>query len=108
MNTPEERSLSAAIAAHSSWAHTSDRAARTAAARAGLDAKFLREAEGDPVRAEHARKAHFMSLALKSAKSRRLAAEARAAAEAAEQEMLDSGYPAERDLAALNRVLDGL
>lgn len=68
-----ERSLHAQIAAHESWAATPDRAARTAPARAALDAKFLQQADGDPVRAAHLRKAHFARLALKSAQSRRRA-----------------------------------
>jgi hypothetical protein len=70
--TPSERVLRQRIAAHSSWAKTRDRTARTAPARAALEAKFLAEAEGDPARAEHLRKAHFARLALKSARSRRL------------------------------------
>jgi hypothetical protein len=68
---PGVRSLAARIAAHDSWANTSDRSARTAPARAAQDAKFLVEAEGDPVRAEHLRKAHFARLSLASAKARR-------------------------------------
>jgi hypothetical protein len=36
-----------------------------------MDAKFLAEADGDPVRAEHLRKAYFTRLALKSAQARR-------------------------------------
>ena len=44
MTTPASRSLQARIAAHESWARTADRAARTAPARAGLDARFQREA----------------------------------------------------------------
>lgn len=59
------------IGAHVSWANTKDRTARTAPARAALDAKFLAEADGDPVRAEHLRKAHFQRLAAKSAEARR-------------------------------------
>lgn len=79
-----ERSLAASIAAHESWAATEDRSARTAPARAALDRKFLAEADGDPQRAEHLRKAYFKRLALKSAKARRaraMLAEAQAAAE---------------------------
>jgi hypothetical protein len=68
-----DRSLIGAIGAHVSWAHTPDRTARTAPARAALDAKFLAAADGDPVRAEHLRKAHFKRLALKSAQARRKA-----------------------------------
>lgn len=82
-----ERKLAASIAAHESWAATTDRTARTAPARAALDAKFLAEAEGDPVRAAHLRKAHFARLALKSVQSRRRAREATATAIAAEVEL---------------------
>lgn len=75
--------------AHESWARTTDRTARTAPARAALDAKFLEQAEGDPVRAAHLRKAYFLRLADKSARSRRKAREATAAAEAAERELAE-------------------
>ena len=71
---PAERSMIAQIAAHESWANTTDRAARTAKARAALDQKFLNQAGGDPLRAEHARKAYFVRLALKSAQARRKSA----------------------------------
>lgn len=66
-----ERRLTASIAAHESWAATPDRAARTAPARRALEQRFLDEAGGDPVRADHLRKAHFQRLALKSAQVRR-------------------------------------
>lgn len=69
--TPGDRSLIASIAAHTSWANTENRTARTANARKALDAKFLAEAGGDPVRAEHLRKAYFQRLSLKSAQARR-------------------------------------
>lgn len=59
------------IGAHASWANTLDRSARTAPARAALEQKFLDEADGDPVRAAHLRKAYFAKLALKSAQARR-------------------------------------
>lgn len=82
-----ERTLRATIAAHSSWANTPDRSARTEPARQGMQARF--ELEVDPTgtlapaerarRAASARKAYFLTLALKSARSRRLAAEARKA-----------------------------
>lgn len=85
--TASERKLRSSIAAHESWAHTVDRAARTAPARRALEEKFLKEAGGDPVRAEHLRKAYFTRLALKSAKSRRRAQELTAEAEAAEVEL---------------------
>ncbi len=77
--TPVERSLRSQIAAHESWAKTEDRAARTANARKAMLDKFEREVDPDGTlapaergrRAEHARKAHFKRLALKSAQARR-------------------------------------
>ena len=84
---PTERRLAAQIAAHSSWANTADRTARTAAPRAALDKKFLDEAGGDPVRAEHLKRAHYARLSLKSVRSRRKAKELLAQAEAAETEL---------------------
>lgn len=97
--TPAERRLSAQIAAHESWARTPDRSARTAPARAALLARFEHEADPDGTllpaerarRAEHLRKAHFQRLALKSARSRRRAREATAAAEVAEAELESLG-----------------
>jgi hypothetical protein len=65
------RSTIGSIGAHVSWANTTDRAARTAPARAALEQKFLEQADGDPVRAAHLRKAYFARLALKSAQARR-------------------------------------
>lgn len=85
--TPTERALLSSIAAHSSWANTEDRSARTAPARRALEAKFLDQAGGDPQRAESLRKAHFQRLALKSAQSRRRAREALEAAERADDEL---------------------
>ncbi len=76
--TPEQRSLRSALAAHESWANTADRTARTANARKKADERF--EKQVDPngeltpaeraVRAQHARKAHFLRMALKSAQAR--------------------------------------
>jgi hypothetical protein len=80
--TPAERSLRGKLAAHTGWANTTDRSGRTAAARAALDAKFLEEAGGDPVRAEHLRKAYYTRLALKSSQARRRNRDARKAAAA--------------------------
>ena len=89
--TEAERRLVASIAAHESWANTTNRTARTAPARAALDAKFLEQAGGDPVRAAHLRKAHFARLALKSAQSRRRARELTAVADQAEAELTEAG-----------------
>ena len=95
---PEESSdarLRATIAAHERWARTSDRTAATAPARAALMAKFERQVDPEGMlpheerarRAEHARKAHFARLALKSARARRRSRELDSEAEAADREL---------------------
>lgn len=93
MLTPTERSLRGAIGAHVSWSQTEDRTARTANGRRAFEQRF--EDEVDPERklppaerakrAESARRAYYQRLALKSAKSRRRAKEARAEAAVLEQ-----------------------
>lgn len=87
--TGADRSTQASINAHLSWAHTENPTERTAPARRALEAKFLEQADGDPVRAEHLRKAYFKRLALKSAQSRRRAKEYTQAAEAAESALTE-------------------
>jgi len=89
MLSPSESTLRGRIAAHESWANTPDRAARTAPARAALDRKFLDQADGDPTRAEHFRKAYFARLSLKSAQSRRKSRELTEQAEAAETDLAE-------------------
>lgn len=77
--TPELRSLRSQIAAHESWARTTDRSARTANARRAMADRFEREVDPDGTllpaerakRAESARKAYYLRLALKSAQARR-------------------------------------
>jgi hypothetical protein len=77
--TPAQRSLRAKLAAHTSWANTSDRAARTAAARKAANERFARQVDPDGTlppreraeRAENARKAYFTALALRSTRARR-------------------------------------
>jgi hypothetical protein len=69
--TPAEKRMFASYLAHRSWANTEDRSARTSNARAALEEKWLNAANGDPVRAESLRKAHYKMMALKSAASRR-------------------------------------
>lgn len=94
----EQRILASRIAAHESWARTSDRTARTEPARAALMAKFETEVDPDgklnpaerAIRAEHLRKAYFQRLALKSAKARR-ARTIVAEGEAAESELESLG-----------------
>jgi hypothetical protein len=74
-----DRSLIARLAAHESWARTTDPSARTEPARRALLDRFEREVDPDGVlppdertrRAAHARKAYFTRLALRSAQARR-------------------------------------
>ena len=78
-HNPVDRFLSASIAANSRWANESDRAAATLPARSAFEKRF--EDQVDPQRSltseerarrvRSAKKAYFMSLALKSAKARR-------------------------------------
>jgi len=67
------------MAVETSWANTADPAARTAPARAAFLDRFERAVDPEGAlpprerrrRAEHARKAYFARLALKSAQARR-------------------------------------
>lgn len=76
--TPAQRTLRAQIAAHTSWANTTDRQERTQKARDAAQGRFEREVdpEGvlDPIerlkRAQNARTAFYKSMALKSAQAR--------------------------------------
>lgn len=81
MNT-SERSMQMQVAAHKSWARTTDRSARTANARkASHHTRFLVQAremhpgasdkELEQV-AESLKKAHYKALALRSAQARRI------------------------------------
>lgn len=80
-----DASLRGRIAAYERWAHTADRAAATAPARAGLDARFAAEVDPGGMlapdelarRVAAKRSAHFTRLALLSAQSRRRARDAR-------------------------------
>lgn len=77
--TPSERELTARLAAHTRWSRCSDPSAATEPARKAFDARFERQVDPDgklsPAerarRAEHAKKAYFQRLALKSAQARR-------------------------------------
>lgn len=99
MSAATERSLQARMAAHASWANTPDRAARTAPAHAGLEARIARE-YGIPDdlppdeyarRLQSARKAWYAKLALKSAKARRKARELAAEADTADVGLAEGG-----------------
>jgi hypothetical protein len=61
----------ASLGGLSSWGNTTDRRARMTPAWRGFNQKFLDEANGDPLRAESLRKAHFKRMAIKSARARR-------------------------------------
>lgn len=85
---PQDRTLRARLAAHTSWANTLDPASRTAKARAAANARFEAEArekhpeatDAEITRvAEHLRKAYFARMALASAKARRAKAKTAAA-----------------------------
>lgn len=88
---PNVRQLVGRFGAEQSWANTEDRSARTKPARDALNKRFLDEAGGDPVRAEHLRKAHFLKLALRSAQARKKIKTLSAEAEAAEAELAANG-----------------
>jgi hypothetical protein len=88
---PQTRQLVGRIGAEQSWANTEDRSARTKPARDALNKRFLDEAGGDPVRAEHLRKGHFLKLALKSAQARKKIKTLSAEAGAAEAELATNG-----------------
>lgn len=92
------------LAAHTSWANTTDRSARTAAARrASHHTRFLAkaremhpnatEAQIEKV-AESLRSAHYAALALKSAAARRAKREATQAAKRRETEQQLAAYSA--------------
>jgi len=106
-----DASLRGRIAASERWAHTDDRAAATAPARAGLDARFAAEVDPDGVldpaelarRVKSKRTAHFARLARLSAASRRKAATARQTAR--EQR---STAEAQRIAAELRQAADAL
>lgn len=79
MSKTSEKSLISRAAAHSSWARTSDRPARTSRGRQAFLDRFEQQVDPNGVlppaertlRAAHARKAYFSMLAAKSAAARR-------------------------------------
>jgi hypothetical protein len=83
--TPEQRSLRSRLAAHASWARTSDRTERTRRAREAFMRRFEDEVDPDHRlsdterlrRAEQARKAHFARLALRSSRARQVSSQVR-------------------------------
>lgn len=95
----EDRSIVAQIAAAERWGRTPDRTAATAPARAGLRAKFAREADPDgllaphelEVRVDSLMRAHMLRMSLAAKTARRKAREHLAAADAAEAELAEAG-----------------
>lgn len=81
--TPEQRRQRARLGAHSLHAKVDDASAHTAPARQAFLERFEREVDPDGTltpderarRADHARKAYFARLAMKSAAARRAARE---------------------------------
>lgn len=77
--TPEQRSMRARLAAHSLWAKVEDPRAHTAPARKAAMDRFEREVDPEGTlspeerarRAEHAKKAYFLKLAMKSSAARK-------------------------------------
>lgn len=77
--TPEQRRRRARIAAHASWANTSDRSARTHSGTSAFLTRFEKQVDPDGVlapeershRAYHARMAYMLALAERSAATRR-------------------------------------
>lgn len=77
--TPEQRTLRARIGAHALHAGVLDPAAHTAPARRAFEERFARQVDPGGLlpplerarRAEHAKRAYFLKLALKSAQARR-------------------------------------
>jgi hypothetical protein len=77
----ERHVIAGRIGAHESWARTPDRAARTRKAREAFLRRFEDQVDPDrtlppaerAIRAEHARKAHFQRMALRSAARRKAA-----------------------------------
>lgn len=82
--TPAELTLRGRLGAHVMWAETEDRTARTQAARRAFQRRFENQVDRDGVldpaerakRAEHARQAHMLKMAMASARARRLRAQA--------------------------------
>lgn len=75
-----QKRIASQVGAHESWVRTTDRTARTAPARKAFEDRFaakVREQFPDlddaqvGVRAEHLKKAHFLRMALASAKARK-------------------------------------
>ncbi len=74
-NPDPVKSMAGKIGAHTKWSvlDTAGRSAATLAARTALEARWLAEAGGDPVRAKHLKALHYQRMAMKSAMKRRRA-----------------------------------
>ena len=100
--THSERSLRSRAAAHTRWSRCEDPTAATEPARRALLDRFERDVDPDGTlspperarRAEHAKKAYFTGLALKSSRARRRGRELLAEAHHADAELRDGGTAA--------------
>ena len=98
MSDPTTRRLAAQVAAHESWAGTSDRVARTAKAREALTKRFVTEVDPDGLltpeeratRVKHAKSAYYARLALKRHKAVRDLTRATEALNAADAEIQET------------------
>jgi hypothetical protein len=107
-SNPEDRVLIARIAAADRWGRTPDRTAATAPARAGLRAKFAREADPEGVltaaelerRIDQLTQAHMLRMSRNAKMSRQRARSAEADALAADAELAALGGDAHGDPAA--------
>jgi len=96
---PNERQLIAAMASNTRWALEPDRRRATAPARAGLLARFEREADPDgqltpnerAYRAEKLLQAHMLRMSLKAATARRRKREAEQQIREAETALVELG-----------------
>lgn len=99
--TSEDRSIVAQIAAAERWGRTPDRTAATAPARAGLRAKFARQADPDGTlptaelerRIDSLMRAHMLRMSLAAKTARRRARELNQTAEIVEAELAEAGGP---------------
>jgi hypothetical protein len=96
---PEERVLRARLAAHESWANTTDPTARTEPARTAFQNRFLEQVDPEgrlsseerERRAESARKAYYTRLSFEAAVARRKARQFTEQADEADARLADIG-----------------
>jgi hypothetical protein len=92
-NPDPVKSMAGKIGAYTKYSRldAAGRAAATLAARNALEDKWLREADGDPVRAKHLKALHYSRMAMASAKARRKPRHLQAVSADAVEPELDHG-----------------